>query len=335
LIFEPYLFTKGNPMRLINLFRCCAAFAALFTSLTHAAWPEMPIRIVVPYAAGSAGDLILRQMLPGLQTRLGQPLVVDNKAGAGGNIGAMDVVRAKPDGYTLLLGATNNFVINQYLYKGMGFDPLQALAPITKVADVPSVLFINSNVPALNYREFAAYAKANLGKVNFGSPGNGTTPHLSGVALSDAMGAQMTHIAYKGAQPGVTGLLGNEVQMFLVGYGVAGPQLSGGRIRALAVVSNERLKVLPDTPTAREAGLPDGLLSNWWGLAAPRGTDPSIVKRIADEIRAMQSQPATQQFLSAQGFSGAANTPEDFARQLAREAVQWQSIVNKSGATID
>ena len=322
-------------MRLINLFRCCAAVAAMCTSLTHAAWPEMPIRIVVPYAAGSAGDLILRQMLPGLQARLGQPLVVDNKAGAGGNIGAMDVVRAKPDGYTLLLGATNNFVINQYLYKSMGFDPLQALAPVTRVADVPSVLFINSSLPAFNYREFAEHAKANIAKYNFGSPGSGTTPHLSGVALSDAMGAQMTHIAYKGAQPGVTGLLGNEVQMFLVGYGVAGAQLSSGRIRALAVVSNERLKVLPETPTAREAGVPDVILSNWWGLAAPRGTDPGIVKRLSDEIRALQALPATQQFLSAQGFVGAANTPEEFARQLAREAVQWQTIVNKSGATVD
>jgi tripartite-type tricarboxylate transporter receptor subunit TctC len=322
-------------MRVITLLRCSAALVAMASSLAQSAWPEMPIRVVVPYAAGSAGDLIMRQMLPALQARLGQPLVVDNKAGAGGNIGAIDVVRAKPDGYTLLLGATNNFVINQYLYKSMGFDPLQALVPITKVADVPSVLFINSSLPARNFREFSEYAKANPGKLNFGSPGNGTTPHLSGVALSDAMGAQMTHIAYKGAQPGVTGLLGNEVQMFLVGYGVAGAQLSGGRIRALAVVSNERLKVLPDTATAREAGVPDVILSNWWGLAAPRGTDPGIVKRLSDEIRALQNQPVTQQFLSAQGFVGAANTPDEFARQLAHEAAQWQSIVKKSGATID
>ena len=326
-------------MHFITLLRFCAALAAaaltLASGLAHAAWPEMPIRIVVPYPAGAAGDLILRQMLPALQARLGQPLVVDNKAGAGGNIGAMDVVRAKPDGYTLLLGATNNFVINQYLYKAMGFDPLQALVPVTRVAEVPSVLFINSSVPAQSYREFADYAQANPGKLNFGSPGNGTAPHLSALALSDAIGAQMTHVAYRGAQPGVTGLLGNEVQMFLVGYGVAGPQLSGGRIRALAVVANERLKILPDTPTAREAGVPDVILSNWWGLAAPRGTDPGIVKRLSDEIRALQAQPATQQYLSAQGFVGAANTPDDFARQLAREAALWQSIVKKSGATVD
>ena len=322
-------------MRPRTILRCCAALAAISSSLAYAAWPEMPIRIVVPYPAGAAGDLVLRQMLPGLQARLGQSVMVDNKAGAGGNIGAMEVVRAKPDGYTLLLGATNNFVINQYLYKGMGFDPLQALVPVTKVADVPSVLFINSSLPAQSYREFAEYAKVNPGKLNFGSPGNGTTPHLSALALSDAIGAQMTHVAYKGAQPGVTGLLGNEVQMFLVGYGLAGAQMSSGRIRALAVVANERLKVLPDTPTAKEAGVPDVILSNWWGLAAPRGTDPAIVKRLSDEIRALQALPATQQFISAQGFVAAASTPDDFARQLTREAAQWQAIVKKSGATID
>lgn len=322
-------------MRPISLLRFCAALAAAAASWAHAAWPEMPIRIVVPYPAGAAGDLVLRQMLPALQARLGQPLIVDNKAGAGGNIGAMEVVRAKPDGYTLLLGATNNFVINQYLYKTMGFDPMQALVPIAKLADVPSVLFIHNSVPAVNYREFADYAKANPGKLNFGSPGNGTTPHLSALALSDAIGARMAHVAYRGAQPGVAGLLGNEVQMFLVGYGVAGPQLSSGRIRALAVVANERLKVLPDTPTARDAGVPDVILSNWWGLAAPRGTDPAILKRMSDEIRALQAQPATQQFLSAQGFVGAANSPDEFAQQLAREAAQWQAIVKKSGATVE
>jgi tripartite-type tricarboxylate transporter receptor subunit TctC len=323
-------------MQPITTLRLCTAFAtALVATFTHAAWPEMPIRVVVPYPAGASGDIILRKIQPALQVRLGQPLIIDNKAGAGGNIGAMDVVRAKPDGYTLLLGATNNFVINQYVYKAMDFDPLQALVPITRVADVPSVLFVNSAVPARSYREFAEYAKANPGKLNFGSPGNGTTPHLSGVALSDAIGARLTHVPYKGAQPGVTGLLGNEVQMFLVGYGVAGPQLSSGRIRALAVVADQRLKILPDTPTAAEAGVPNVILSNWWGLAAPRGTDPGIVKRLSDEIRAVLAQPATQQFLSDQGFASAANTPEEFARQLAREAEQWQTIVKKSGAAID
>lgn len=322
-------------MKLRHFLQLFCALTSAGASLAHAAWPEAPIRIVVPYAAGAAGDVLIRHMMPALQTRLGQPLVVDNKVGAGGNIGTAEVARAKPDGYTLLLGATNNFVINQHLYKNLGFDPLQALLPVIKVADVPSVLFINATVPARSYREFADYARAHPGQLNFGSPGGGTAPHLSAFVLSESIGAQMTHVAYKGAQPGVTGLLGNEVQMFLVGYSVAGAQLAGGRIRALAVVSRERLKALPDTPTATEADMPDVVLSNWWGLATPRGTDATIVKRLADEVRNVLNQPVTQQFLSAQGFALSGIAQEEFARQLAAEAIQWQGIIKKSGATVD
>lgn len=318
--------------------RSCSAWIALAllaAAPAWADWPERPIRIVVPYPAGAAGDLVIRHLQPLLQARLGQPVVIDNKAGAGGNIGVAEVVRTRPDGHTLVLGATNNFVINQFIYKSMGFDPLVALQPVTRLVDVPSVLFIHGSVPARSYREFADHVRAHEGKLNFGSPGSGTAPHLSAYALSEAMGGRMTHVAYKGAQPGVTGLLGNEVQMFLVGYGVAGAHLAGGRIRALAVASNERLQALPDVPTAAEAGMPDVVLSNWWGLAAPRGTDMAIVQRIADEVRAILAMPATRQFLSAQGFQPSANSPEAFARQLAQEAELWQGIVKQSGATVD
>lgn len=319
-----------------TLFRLALpACIALAAGLAQAAWPEGPIRIVVPYPAGAAGDVVVRQMAPALQARLGQPLVVDNKAGAGGNIGTMDVVRARPDGQTLLMGATNNFVINQHLYRGLGFDPLKALVPVTKVVEAPSVLFVSSAVPAHSYAEFAAYAKSHPGQLNYGSPGAGTTPHLSAHALSEQMGARMVHIPYKGAQPGVTGLLGNEVQMFLTGYAVAGAHLPGGRIRALAVAAPRRLKALPEVPTAAEAGMPDVVLSNWWGLAAPRGTDPAIVERLAAEIKAVLAQPAMQQFMASQGFVPAAGTPADFARQLERESAQWQDIVRRSGVTLD
>lgn len=321
--------------RLLTVLRGGAMCAAAWGAAAHAAWPEMPIRVVVPYPAGAAGDLVIRKMQPALQTRLGQPLVVENKAGAGGNIGTLEVVRAKPDGYTLLLGATNNFVINQYLYKHLGFNPLQALAPIAKVVDAPSVLFINAAVPARTFREFADYAKANPGKLNYGSPGNGTTPHLSAFALSEAIGAQMTHVPYKGAQPGITGLLGGEVQLFLTGYGVAGAQLPSGRIRALAVASRQRLDVQPELPTTAQAGVPDVILSNWWGMAAPRGTDPAILKRLADAIHAVLKETAMQQYLSEQGFVAADDSPDAFATWLAGEAAQWQRIVEQSGATVD
>ena len=300
-----------------------------------AAWPETPIRVIIPYSPGSAGDIAFRKLTPALTKSLGQPVIVDYKAGAGGNIGAAEVARAKPDGYTLLLGATNNFVINQFLYKNMGFDPLVDLVPIARVAEVPSILFINSSVPAHTFSEFASFAKAHPGQLNYGSPGSGTAPHLSAYALSAAIGASMTHVPYKGAQPGVTGLLANDVQMFLVGYGVAGAQVASGRIRALAVASKQRLSAMPDVPTMAESGAPDVVLSNWWGLAAPRGTPPQIVKRLADEVRSAAHQPGMVADMAAQGFLMKDDSPETFASELKTEAQAWQRIVQESKVTLD
>lgn len=300
-----------------------------------AAWPEAPIRVVIPYSPGSAGDIAFRKLTPALTKSLGQPVIVDYKAGAGGNIGAAEVARAKPDGYTLLLGATNNFVINQFLYKNMAFDPLVDLVPIARVADVPSILFVNSGVPAHTFAEFARFAKAHPGQLNYGSPGAGTAPHLSAYALSEAIGASMTHVPYKGAQPGVTGLLSNDVQMFLVGYSVAGAQVASGRIRALAVASKQRLTAMPAVPTMAEAGAPDVVLSNWWGLAAPRGTPAPVVKRIADDLKAAANQPGMISEMAAQGFIVTEDTPEAFSAELKVEAQAWQRIVKASTVTLD
>lgn len=307
----------------------------LLTGMAHAAWPERPIRVVVPYAVGAAGDILIRFMQPILQERLGQPLIVENKPGAGGNIGTQEVVRAKPDGYTIVLGATNNFVINQFIYRSMGFNPLDSLAPVTKLVNVPSVLFVNTNAPSGSYAEFSRYAQANSGKLNYGSPGTGTTPHLSAWALSEAMGAKMTHVPFRGAAPGIQALVSNEVQLFLVGYGVAAGQLATGKIKALAVANNERLQAAPDVPTAREAGLPDVILSNWWGVAAPRGTDPNILGRLSIEFKRALEQPATQAFLTRQGFVGVGSTPEQFSRDLVAEAQEWQTVVSKAGTRLD
>lgn len=301
----------------------------------HAAWPERPIRMVIPYAPGAAGDLLMRFMQPALQERLGQAIVVDNKPGAGGNIGTAEVVRAKPDGYTFVLGATNNFVINQFVYRSMAFNPLESLTPVTRLVNVPSVLFVNTAAPSASYAEFARHAQSQAGKLNYGSPGVGTTPHLSAWALSEALGAKMTHVPFKGAAPGVQALVGNEVQMFLVGYGVAASQLASGKIKAVAVASSERLQIAPDVPTTKEAGVPDVILSNWWGVAAPKGTDAAVVERLASELKKVLDLPATQAFLVRQGFVGVGNTPDQFARELPAEAQAWQSVVTKAGTRLD
>jgi len=316
----------------------CKYFAlllVLFVGVSHAAWPERPIRIVIPYPAGAAGDILIRFMQTPLQERLGQPLVIENKPGAGGNIGTQEVARAKPDGHTFVLGATNNFVINQFIYRNMSFSPLESLAPVTKLMNVPSVLFVNTAAPSGSYAEFARYAQVNPGKLNYGSPGPGTTPHLSAWALSEAIGAKMTHIPFKGAAPGIQALVSNEVQLFLVGYGVAAGLIDTGKIKALAVANNERLKVAPELPTAKEAGLPDVILSNWWGMAAPKGTDPAVIGRMAAEFKRVLELPETQAFLARQGFVNVGNSPDQFLRELLMETQQWQTIVKKAGTRLD
>jgi tripartite-type tricarboxylate transporter receptor subunit TctC len=217
----------------------------------------------------------------------------------------------------------------------MSFSPLESLAPVTKLMNVPSVLFVNTAAPSGSYAEFARYAKANPGKLNYGSPGPGTTPHLSAWALSEAIGAKMTHIPFKGAAPGIQALVSNEVQLFLVGYGVAAGLIDTGKIKALAVANNERLKVAPELPTAKEAGLPDVILSNWWGMAAPKGTDPAVIGRMAAEFKRVLELPETQAFLARQGFVNVGNSPDQFSRELLMEAQQWQTIVKKAGTRLD
>jgi tripartite-type tricarboxylate transporter receptor subunit TctC len=322
-------------MNISKTFKHVLLISGLLTGMAHAAWPERPIKVVIPYAPGAAGDILIRFMQPALQERLGQPIVVENRPGAGGNIGTHEVVRAKPDGYTFVLGATNNFVINQFIYRNMPFNPSEALSPVTKLMSAPSVLFVNASVPSGSYAEFSRYVQSNVGKLNYGSPGTGTTPHLSAWALSEFMGAKMTHIPYKGAAPGVQGLMSNEVQLFLVGYGVASGQLATGKIKALAVAHSERLQAAPEIPTAREAGLPNVILSNWWGIAAPKGTDSAVIGRMATEFKRVLDLPTTQAFLARQGFVSVGNTPDQFSRELGVEALEWESVVKKAGTRLD
>jgi tripartite-type tricarboxylate transporter receptor subunit TctC len=195
---------------------CCAAGVA------QAQYPDKPVKLILPYAAGGAGDILIRTVQPGLEKRLGQPVVIDYRTGAGGIIGTREVVNAAPDGYTLLFAPTNNFVINQFLYAKMGFDPLQTLAPVTLLADTPYLIWVNNAVPGATFAEFATYARANAGKLNYGSAGAGTVPHLSAYMLSEWLGANMTHVPYKGANPGVQALLANDVQMFIISFGTTG-----------------------------------------------------------------------------------------------------------------
>jgi tripartite-type tricarboxylate transporter receptor subunit TctC len=318
-------------------YRTCAVSVLLALGLAasplaaRAQYPDHPIRIVLPYAPGAAGDVAMRQIQPLLEKRLGQPLIVDYKTGAGGNIGALEVARAKPDGYTLVLGATNNFVINQFLYRKLGFDPLADLEPVGKLADVPAFVYVSAQVPAQDYAQFAQYARAQAGKLNYGSPGMGTTPHLSGYRLSHAMGAGMTHIAYRGSSPGVQALLANEIQMYIGGYSIAAAYVPQGKVRALAVAASERFAGLPDVPTAGELGYPGNDASAWFGLVAPAGTQAAVVDQMNRGVNQALAQPELQRKLTSIGAVAMPGNAQVFAAFVQAERDRWLPVARDLG----
>ena len=254
----------------------CAAFVA-----NAQAYPSKPIKLVNPFAPGGSGDIVFRMIGPAIEERLGQRILIENRAGAGGNIGAEAVANSPADGYTLLLGTTNIFTINQFVFSKQSFDPLKAFAPITIVADLPSVFYVSAAVPANTLQEFVVWARANPGKVNYASPGSGTTPHLNVELLSQIAGLQMVHVPYKGLQPAMAAVLSNDVQLYLAGLGAGLGHLKAGKVKGLAIGSRQRLPSVPDMPTAIESGFKDFVASNWFSLAAPAGTDTQIIERWA------------------------------------------------------
>lgn len=310
--------------------------SASLASYAFAAYPEKPIRIVLPFTAAGTGDFLIRAVQPGLQQQLGKPVIIDYRPGASGNIGVHEVIKSAPDGYTLVLAPPNNFVINQFLYRNMGFDPLQSLAPVTLLADTPALILTSAAVPVSTFGEFSAYARTNSGKLNYGSTGNASVAHLSGYQLSEAMGANMTHVPYNGTAPIVQALLANNVQMIIVSYGSTGPLIAAGKLRALAVASAQRLRVLPAVPTTAEAGIAPGMIrSGWWGIAAPHATETANINRLNRDFRAVLADPEIQKKYQDQGMIPVGNTSAEFAERMAVEAREWKSIIEKSGAKPD
>lgn len=297
-------------------------------------WPTQPVHIIVPFAPGSTGETVARLVGEAIEPELGQTVIVETKPGGAGVVGAASVVGAKADGYTLLLGATNNFVINQFLMD-QPFDPLADLVPITKVVDVPSVIVSSPSVPAKTLKEFVDYAKSNPGKLNFSSPGIGTTPHLGIEQLKQLTGIDVTHIPYPGGGPAVTGLLSDEVQLYMGGSVLVKPHVDAGSVVALAVGTPERLPSMPDVPTTAELGYPDYKPSNWWALAGPVGTPPAIIDRVQGLIADAVKKPEVAARLEQLGLVPVANTPAEFAAELPPEAELWQKIITDGGIKVD
>jgi len=297
-------------------------------------YPSKPVRLVIPFGPGSLADAVPRLIQPALEEKLGQRIVIDHRPGAGGNVGAHAVLDSPADGYTLMMAATNNLVINQYVFRDMRFDPLQDFLPISLIVEVPLILQVNPSLPAQTLKEFIAHARANPGKLNYSSPSTGTLPHLAMEILSRTAGLQLVHVPFKGGAPATNALLANDVQAMLIGYATTAGHVRAEKVRPLAVASGKRLAALPAVPTFGEAGFPEleaAVPGNWWGMVAPRGTPAPVVQRWAAEIRAALADPATQKKYQDLGLTPVGSTPEEFAAALPDQAKKWEAVLRAMG----
>jgi tripartite-type tricarboxylate transporter receptor subunit TctC len=305
--------------------------AALLPAM--AAWPERPIRLIVAFPPGGGTDIVARLLAPALSQRLGQPITIDNRGGAGGNIGTYAAAHAAPDGYTLLMGNIAPNAINASTFKHLPYDPEKDFAPISLVAVTPNILVVNPSVPARSVPDLVALARAQPGALNFPSAGRGTSSHLAGELFNTMAGVQMVHVPYKGGGPAFTDLLGGQVQLFFATMPAAMPFVKAGKLRPLAVTSSQRSATLPDLPTIAESGLPGYSAVTWYGLLAPRGTPPEVVQRVSREINEILRLPATREQLVAQGFEPAGTSPSEFAGFISAEIVKWGKVVKAAGMT--
>lgn len=309
-----------------------AVVALLLPILAHAAdaYPSKPVHIIVPYAAGGVADLLPRIVGEKLAAKWGHAVIIDNKAGASGNIGMGEGARAAPDGYTLVLAPAGNLTVNPILFKNLPFDTRKDFTPVTDLAAVPNVLAVNPSVPAKTFKELIAYAKANPGKLNFASPGDGSGAHLAGELLKLDAGVQMVHIPYKGLAPAVNDLLAGNVQMMFAGISTVLPHIQAGRLRALAIASLKRSPQLPDVPTVAESGYPGFEVTSWYGIVAPAGTPAPIVAKIQRDMAEALENPDVQSRLSGLGLEPIGDTPEHFAATIQAETRKWSDIVERA-----
>lgn len=304
------------------------ALMLLSGSVRAADYPDQPIHVILTYTPGGVSDGLMRLLEPKMEQVLGQKLIIEAKPGAAGNLGTMDVAKSPPDGYTLVVTATNNFVINQFTMD-LDFDPLKALTPVAKLADVPLVLFSNPEMPAKNFAEFMAYAKDHPGKLNFGSPAPGTVNQLLLERIKQDRGLDMQHVPFRGSPEGVLALLQNNIQLFTVGLAAGVGQLKQGKLTALAVASKQRLPDLPDVPTLSESGLPGLTASNWWGMAAPAGTSKEVIDKLRKAVETALREPQVIERYRQIGLMIPTESPEEFAAGLPGEAAFWSETVKR------
>lgn len=298
-------------------------------------YPTRAITLIVPFPAGGTTDILGRFVGQALSAAWNQPVVVENRGGAGGNIGAAAVAKAAPDGYTLLVGTVGTHAINASLYTKMPYDALKDFAPVTQIASVPNMLVVTPSLPVGSVTELIAYAKANPGKLNMASSGNGTSIHLSGELFKVMTGVDMVHVPYKGSAPALNDLMGGQVQLMFDNMPSALPQVKGGTLKALAVTTATRSPAMPDLPTVAEAGVPGFEASSWFGVFAPAGTPKEIVAKLQTEIARILKSPEMTERLAQQGAVAVGNTPDEFGAYVQSELVKWAGVVKASGARVD
>jgi len=322
-------------MQRVHRIFAAIALASLAGMAQAQAWPSKPIKWVVPFAPGGTTDILARTVGEKLAVALGQPVIIENKPGAGGGVGAEFTAKSAPDGYTIMGGTISTHAINASLYKSLPYDPVKDFVAITLIARVPNMLVINPSVPAKDVKELIALLKANPGKYSFASSGNGTSQHLSGELFKSMSGTDMQHIPYKGSPPALQDVVGGQVAMTFDNITTALPLAKAGKLRALAVTTAKRSSVAPDVPTLAESGLPGFEVGSWQGVFAPAGTPPEIVKRLNAEIVKALNMPDVREKLSGLGAEIVADSPEEFSALVKAEVAKWADVVKKSGAKVD
>ena len=319
----------------MKFFRVLAILAATTAAAPALAqtYPAKPIRIVVSTSAGGVTDLCARVLGHYITTKTGQPVVIDNRAGAGGNIAMDAVAKAAPDGYTLGVANTGNIVINPYLYRYMPYDPLTELVPVAPIGVVPLFLVVNGKVPARTLQEFVAYAKKE--KISYGSAGMGTTPHLAADAFVRRAGLDIVHVPYRGSAPATTDVISGNIPMTFVSMGPHIEFVRQGTIRVLAVATPKRMPYFPDVPTFAEQGFPGFEASTWFALFAPRGTPKEIVDQLNGYVRALYDDPASKSRLEANFVDPMIMTADEFGALVKADAGRWEKIVKEAGVKLD
>lgn len=335
--------TRPEPSPRRALFIGMALFmASVISPLSHAqsSWPNKPVRIVVPFPPGGTTDILARAIAPELGKAFGQSFIIDNKGGAGGNVGTEIVAKSANDGYTLLMGTVGTHGINRALYEKLPYDPIKDFAPITLVASVPNVMVMNTekarSMGINSVQDFINYAKARPDKLNMASSGSGTSIHLAGELFKTQAGVSMVHVPYRGSSPALLDLISGNMDVMFDNLPSSMQHIRSGKLKAFAVTSGQRSSALPDIPTVEEAGRLKGFeASSWFGLLAPAGTSADIVNRIQREVARALSDPGIKEKMQAQGAIPSGMTPQEFVRLIDSEHSKWAQVVKASGAKAD